>query len=109
MNNLVIAFIINSFLAQLAVFRERTDEEVVGDGEAVLRSRRAIFDATYVTGTSTGLSGDYIARIRHSANSDIGENNQHHQDRLRKLFTRSSSSNVDSKHSARSLPSIPTK
>jgi hypothetical protein len=45
-NNLAIAFIINSFLQQQAIFRKRTYEEVVGNGEAVLRDRRALFNAS---------------------------------------------------------------
>jgi len=105
-NNLVIAFIINSFMAQLAIFRERTYDEVVDDGEAVLRGRRAIFDASQVTGTKTSLRGDYIARLRHSY-SDNGDDDKNHQERLRKLFTRSSSSNVGLRSSSRSAVSMP--
>jgi two pore calcium channel protein len=87
-NNLVIAFIITSFLQQLAIFRERTDEVVVGDGEAVIRDRRAVFDASTITGTKTSLSGGYIARLR-KMNSDPSAG--HDQDRLRRLFTEHSS------------------
>lgn len=83
-NNLVIAFIITSFLQQQAIFSERTDEEVVAGGEAVIRDRRAIFDASTVTGTKTSLSGGYIARLRRR-NSDPKAG--HDQDRLRRFFT----------------------
>jgi hypothetical protein len=93
-NNLVIAFIITSFLQQLAIFRERTDEEVVGDGEAVIRDRQAVFDASSVTGTKTDLSGGYIARLRKMNSDPAG----HDQDRLRRLFTeRSSDSELKAK------------
>jgi two pore calcium channel protein len=88
-NNLVIAFIINAFFEELAIYRERTDEEIVGDGEAVIRNRRAVFDASEVTGTKTMLSGGYVARLR-SHHSDVGDG--HEQDRLRQLFTHRSSS-----------------
>lgn len=86
-NNLVIAFIINAFLQQLAIFREHVDEEVI-DGEAIIGKRQAFFDATTVTGTKTSLSGRYIARYRRNG-SDISEGRE--QDRLRRLFTQTSS------------------
>lgn len=86
-NNLVVAFIINAFLEQLSIYRERVDEEVVGDGEAVISNRRAIFDAATVTGTKTSLSGGYIARLRHTNSASEGKQ----QERLRKLFTQTSS------------------
>jgi two pore calcium channel protein, plant len=85
MMNLVTGVIINEFFTQLAVFKERTDEEVVGGGAAVLFHRRAVFDATLITGTRTSLSGDYIARFRQDAD-DTGRE----QDRLRDLFTQTS-------------------
>ena len=66
----------------------RTDEVVVGDGEAVIRDRRAVFDASTITGTKTSLSGGYIARLR-KMNSDPSAG--HDQDRLRRLFTEHSS------------------
>jgi len=87
-NNLVVAFIINAFLQQLAKFREHVGEEIV-DGEAVIRDRRAVFDASVVTGTKTGLSGGFIARYRRS-HSDGQSDGQHEQDRLRQLFTQRS-------------------
>jgi two pore calcium channel protein, plant len=86
MMNLVTGVIINEFLTQVAVFKERTDHEVVGDGEAVMiYHRRAVFDAAVITGTRTSLSGNYIARFREDAD-DIGRE----QDRLRELFTQTS-------------------
>ena len=84
-NNLVIAFIIDQFLSQLAAYREKSEEEVVGEGEAVIYQRRAKFRGSQVTGTETGIHGDYIARIRY----DAGEGHAH--DRLRHFFTQTSS------------------
>lgn len=80
-NNLVIAFIINKFLQQLAIFRE---ENEVLEG-AVIENGKALFDASTVTGTKTTLSGEYIARLRHERNGDDHK-------RLRSMFTRGSSS-----------------
>ena len=92
-NNLVIAFIISKFLEQLPIALEKTEDEVVGDGEAVIRSRRAIFDASEVTGTKTSLRGGYRARIIRPANSDL--DGRREEERLRSLFTKTSSGEVD--------------
>ena len=83
-NNVVIAFIISQFLTQLAIFQETTDAEFVGK-EAVLNRRQAVFQGSSVTGTKTGLTATYIARIRRS------DQEGHDHERLRKLFTQSSS------------------
>jgi two pore calcium channel protein len=91
-NNLVIAFIINSFLQHLEYFRERTEEEMVGEGEAILRDRRAVFDASEITGTKTSVRGGYIARLRRE-NSDLVDGKD--TDRLRALFTKNSSGSLD--------------
>jgi hypothetical protein len=87
----VIAFIINNFLEQLAVHRERADEEIIVEGsDAVIRDRRAILlDASQITGTKTSLTGKYIARLGHS-HSDIADENHQH-DRLRAMFTQNNS------------------
>lgn len=58
-NNLVIAFIINAFLQQLAISKERVGEEVV-EGEAVIRDRRAIFNASVITGTKVRKKEEMI-------------------------------------------------
>jgi len=87
-NNLVIAFVISNFLSQLAIFRENTGAEVV-EGEAVIQDRRALFDASQITGTKTSVSGAYFARLRH-ANSGLSGSDHHHA-RLRALFTQTSS------------------
>jgi two pore calcium channel protein, plant len=88
MMNLVTGVIINEFLTQLAVFKERTEEEVVGDGEAVLYHRRAVFDAAVITGTRTTLRGDYIARFREDAENIVRE-------RLRQLFTQTNQTDAN--------------
>ena len=69
-NNVVAAFI-NSFMTQLAVLRERNEAEII-DGEAVLYHEHAVFDGAEVTGTKTDLKGAFIARIRHTAQSEEG-------------------------------------
>lgn len=89
-NNVVSAFIINSFMTQLAILRERDEAEVI-DGEAVLYHEQAVFDGSMVTGTKTNLKGSFIARIRHTAQSEEG----HYHDRLKRLFSRSSSTGED--------------
>mmetsp|Transcript_23342 Transcript_23342/g.64916 ORF Transcript_23342/g.64916 Transcript_23342/m.64916 type:complete len:229 (+) Transcript_23342:1012-1698(+) len=87
-NNLVIAFIINEFLTHRAIYRETTSRETLENNEAVLYRRVAEFDGSTVTGTTTHLSGKYYARLAHS---DSIEGRDH--ERLRKLFTRTTSSN----------------
>lgn len=95
-NNLVIAFVINKFLEELAIYREHTNAELVG--ETMIRDRLAVFDATTVTGTKTGVGGKYMARLKHADSDHVGAD--HHHDRLRTLFTQTSSlensSNLDS-------------
>jgi two pore calcium channel protein len=84
-NNLVIAFIINAFFQQLATINSRSGEEVL-KGEAVIRGERAIFDGSQITGTKTGATGGYIARIRtFHTDVDIDE-----KEGLRRLFTQNS-------------------
>eukprot|EP00934_Nitzschia_sp_Nitz4_P005854 Nitzschia sp. Nitz4//scaffold205_size38804//23986//26605//NITZ4_007646-RA/size38804-processed-gene-0.7-mRNA-1//1//CDS//3329541519//5844//frame0 len=85
-NNLVIAFIINAFLQQLDMLEARNNEDTV-EGEAVIKGERALFNASEITGTKTGASGGYYARIRSvHADVDIDE-----REGLRRLFTRNSS------------------
>ena len=64
-NNLVTAFIINSFMTQLKVSRERTVRESIGNGKTTIHHAEAEFDGSEVTGTKTSLKGKFIARIRH--------------------------------------------
>lgn len=82
-NNLVVAFFINSYLQQGIILKKRKDKLVV-EGEAVITGREAKFDASTVTGTRTSIVGGFIARIR----SNHAEEDE--QDRLRRLFTQTS-------------------
>eukprot|EP00538_Stauroneis_constricta_P004156 CAMPEP_0119569620 /NCGR_PEP_ID=MMETSP1352-20130426/42192_1 /TAXON_ID=265584 /ORGANISM="Stauroneis constricta, Strain CCMP1120" /LENGTH=871 /DNA_ID=CAMNT_0007619201 /DNA_START=149 /DNA_END=2764 /DNA_ORIENTATION=+ len=86
-NNLVQAVVINAFFQQLENTHSQQNDEVV-DGEAVIRQRTAMFDAAEVTGTKTGASGNYMARIQ-AIHSDIDLDER---ERLKNLFTRSSRS-----------------
>lgn len=85
-NNLVMAFIINAFLQQLEVIKRRNDEDIV-PGEAIIKGERALFNASQITGTKTGTTGGYYARLRAvHADVEIDE-----REGLRRLFTQSSS------------------
>jgi two pore calcium channel protein len=87
-NNLVIAFIINKFLLQMAHLKHQSAVDVEHIGQAVhIGEDSAIFDASKVTGTVTNVHGNYIARFRHSR-SDI-EDDHCDRDRFRTLFTQS--------------------
>ena len=87
-NNLVIAFVISNFLTQLAIFQENVGPEIV-EGEAVIHDRRALFDASQITGTKTSVRGAYFARLRRR--SFGASDNDYQQARLRALFTQNSS------------------
>jgi two pore calcium channel protein len=88
-NNLVIAFIINAFFQQLETLQSRRGEAVV-EGEATIHGEIAHFDSSKITGTDTGITGGYIARIR-SRHSDVEIDER---ENLRRLFTQHSSSDV---------------
>ena len=84
-NNLVVAFIINAFLVQLKGDNSSSSEDVV-PGQAIITGERAFFDASEITGTRTGTSGGYYARLRaKDADVEIDE-----REGLRRLFTQSS-------------------
>jgi two pore calcium channel protein len=89
-NNLVIAFIINAFFQQLETVYTRSGEDIV-QGEAIIRGQRAMFDASEVTGTKTGATGGYIARIR-TVHRDVEVDER---EGLRRLFTQQSSNGSD--------------
>lgn len=82
-NNLVIAFVINNFLEQLAIQRENGGSD-----------REVVFNASCVTGTSTGLKGNYVAHynkrytIRRNS-SEAGGGSMRDEDRLQLLFGQS--------------------
>lgn len=90
-NNLVTAFVINSFMTQFGVMREKDFKESVGDGEATIYHGEAEFDGSVITGTKTSLTGKYVARIRHAPESEEG----HYNERLKRLFSRTSSNGDD--------------
>ena len=85
-NNLVVAFTINAFFQQLKTVHTRSNEDII-QGEAIIRGERAIFEASEVTGTKTGASGDYIARIR-AVHKDIDLDER---EGLKRMFTRQTS------------------
>lgn len=84
-NNLVLAFIINAFINQWDFRHEKLENSVAG--EAFIKGREAMFDASEVTGTKTDVVGVYKAKLRTSATLD----NQHQHDILRNMFTSTSS------------------
>ena len=85
-NNLVVAFIINAFFQQLETLESRKETNEI-QGEAVIHGERAIFNANQITGTDTGTSGEYIARIR-ARHKDVEIDER---EKLKKLFTQQSS------------------
>lgn len=85
-NNILLAYLINAYLQQLDVLQTRNDEDLV-NGEAVIQGERALFDASSITGTKTGASGEYYARLR-AIHADVEINER---EGLRRLFTRTSS------------------
>jgi two pore calcium channel protein, plant len=89
-NNLVVAFIINGFFQQLSTVTKRSIGKAEVEGGAVIQGERAKFDGSQVTGTKTGATGEYIARLR-SVYSDVEVDEQ---ERLKRLFTQTSSSSL---------------
>jgi len=84
--NLVIAFIIDSFLDE---WNEAEAIKAAHDtGDAVIEEKRAIFNADIVTGTKTNLSGQYVARM-YASNPDQMMS-MRTGDELKKLFTKTS-------------------
>jgi two pore calcium channel protein, plant len=87
-NNLVIAFIINKFLQQMAHSKQESAVGIEHIGQSVhIGEDSAIFDASKVTGTVTNIQGDYIARFRQSS-SDVDDEHRD-RERFRTLFTQS--------------------
>lgn len=84
-NNVVTAFIVNSFIAQWDIQHERFVAMEV-EGEAMIEGRQALFDASLVTGTKTFLTGKYVARV-----GRLGEAQQQHDLKLKHLFTKTES------------------
>eukprot|EP00521_Asterionellopsis_glacialis_P014788 CAMPEP_0195301872 /NCGR_PEP_ID=MMETSP0707-20130614/30087_1 /TAXON_ID=33640 /ORGANISM="Asterionellopsis glacialis, Strain CCMP134" /LENGTH=536 /DNA_ID=CAMNT_0040364959 /DNA_START=53 /DNA_END=1666 /DNA_ORIENTATION=- len=82
-NNVVVAVVINHFIDQWDKQHELNSLDHV-TGEAIIVGRHAIFNAREITGTKTGATGDYVARVRRT--SQMGQ-----QAFLRRIFSRSSS------------------
>mmetsp|Transcript_3392 Transcript_3392/g.4986 ORF Transcript_3392/g.4986 Transcript_3392/m.4986 type:complete len:187 (-) Transcript_3392:396-956(-) len=82
-NNVVVAVVINHFIDQWDKQHELNSVDNVA-GEAIIIGRHAIFNAREITGTKTGATGDYVARVRRT--SQMGQ-----QAFLRRIFSRSSS------------------
>lgn len=85
--NVVTSFIINAFFQQMKTVEQRKGWEETIDGEAVIKGSVALFDASDITGTQTGVNNKYIARIR-PQHLDVETDERA---ALRELFTRSSS------------------
>lgn len=98
-NNLVLAFIINAFIKQWDFRHEKLKTHII-KGEAVIVGRRALFDATKVTGTKTDLSGLYAAKIGQRTMFD----EEHQQRMLRSMFTSSSSASLKETSKNGSIP-----
>ena len=88
--NLVVAFIIDSFLNEW--------QEIAGDssqidtGDAVItKTKRAIFDAHIITGTETNLTGLYMARLADHGAAERQSIMQHQRGELQRLFTKTGS------------------
>ena len=89
-SNVVTSFIINAYFQQMETIVQRLGWEENVEGEAVIKGEHGVFDATTVTGTKTGTTSVYIARIapRH-LDVEVDE-----RAALRNLFTRTSSSDL---------------
>lgn len=89
-NNLVIAFIINNFLQQMAHSKHESAVGTEHIGHAVhIGEDSAVFDASKVTGTVTHVQGDYIAKFRQSTGSSDVDHEYRDRERFRTLFTQS--------------------
>ena len=94
-NNVVIAFIINAFFQQLKTIEDRKGWEEDVDGEATIKGARAKFRASTITGTDTGVTGGYFARVRpRHMDVEVDE-----RVALRNLFTRTSSNITEGRSS----------
>ena len=86
--NVVTSIVLDVFLAQYTTNGER--QALTVDGEAVIIEDRARFDATSITGTATGLEGQYEASVPRAFSSwasDDGDRSA--SDVLVTAFTRS--------------------
>lgn len=86
-SNVVTSFIINAYFQQMKTIVHRLGWEENVEGEAIIKGEHGVFDATTVTGTKTGATSLYIARIA-SRHMDVEIDERAV---LRNLFTRTSS------------------
>eukprot|EP00547_Thalassionema_nitzschioides_P003031 CAMPEP_0194206606 /NCGR_PEP_ID=MMETSP0156-20130528/5581_1 /TAXON_ID=33649 /ORGANISM="Thalassionema nitzschioides, Strain L26-B" /LENGTH=818 /DNA_ID=CAMNT_0038933165 /DNA_START=52 /DNA_END=2508 /DNA_ORIENTATION=- len=74
-NNLVLAFIINAFINQWDFRHEKLENSAAGN--AFILGRKAMFNASEVTGTTTDLDGVYTAKLRTTSTQLLDEQHQH--------------------------------
>jgi two pore calcium channel protein len=91
-SNVVTSFIINAFFQQMKTVEQRKGWRESIDGEAIIIGSEAVFDASDITGTETGVTRKYIARIR-PQHIDVETDERA---ALRELFTKSSSADSSS-------------
>lgn len=90
-NNLVVAFIVDSFISEWDKHNEGRHQSI-DTGEALITEEaHALFDAAEITGTKTELSGGYIAKLRGSAHIASRKSTV-----IRNLFTKHSSDDASS-------------
>eukprot|EP01025_Chloroclados_australasicus_P026635 TRINITY_DN2644_c0_g2_i3.p1 TRINITY_DN2644_c0_g2~~TRINITY_DN2644_c0_g2_i3.p1 ORF type:complete len:1597 (-),score=226.96 TRINITY_DN2644_c0_g2_i3:362-4915(-) len=58
--NIFVAFVLDTFLRVYST----TEQELKVEGEAVIKNEEALFDAEFITGTATGIEGEYRATMR---------------------------------------------
>ena len=93
-SNVITSFVINAFFQQLQTIESRQGQEEEIEGEALIRGSRAVFDASLVTGTETGLRNTvFFARLRpRHTDVELDERAE-----LKKLFSRASTSGSSEK------------
>lgn len=78
-NNLVVAFVIDAFLEQLALSKTQGDKGTPGDVEVILNGGHAVLNAAAFKDEKDSFTGPYRVRLRHAL-SDITGSKQDHQD-----------------------------
>lgn len=88
-NNLVVAFVIEAFLEQLALSKKRGNGEPLRKGAVLLSGVDTAFDATGIKGNEAILSRFYRVRLRSSSNDLSGgkRGDQDLEERLTKLLS----------------------
>ncbi|KAK3237028.1 hypothetical protein CYMTET_52866, partial [Cymbomonas tetramitiformis] len=83
-SNIVIAIVLDRYMEEYT----RVDQKIIVEGEAEVSKSRATFDASSITGTTTGIEGTFIVRVeasqgRCSINETLDDNAL-----LEKVFTK---------------------